>query len=336
MSDAVDAIPRSDWAKCCDLISRRKQFAAADMPSLRQRITDISGGRSSFAITDSGRFIGYNEAHFRISRIDLRFVSWNCEAKCETATFRTPSHHVVLHMPLRGEFEAGKDDDWIRVRPGDALVVNTPGWVRRRWEGRCDSVRLRIEREVANFADFKSTKGNPPLALIDFGQSVALARFIETLILDLSSDHPVLSDGPAAMHAERILSLLLLQSLRKQCGQAITSRPMAVPYYVRRAEQYLAKNYMTPITIEETAAATGVSLRTLYYGFKRHRGESPRKYLKGLRLLHARRTLLEAPLDTRRIGDIAMAVGYENKSQFTRDYREYFGETPTATACGIE
>ena len=67
-----------------------EHFAAADILSTRQRILDFSAGRSSFAVTNSGRFIGYGEAHARVGRIDLRFLSWNCEAKCETATFRTP------------------------------------------------------------------------------------------------------------------------------------------------------------------------------------------------------------------------------------------------------
>ena len=193
-----------------------------DILSTRQRILDFSAGRSSFAVTNSGRFIGYGEAHARVGRIDLRFLSWNCEATCETATFRTPDHHVVLHIPLRGEFEASQGDNWIKVKPGDALVVSAPGVLRRRWEGQCDLLNLRIGRDVVNLAAFKSAKelGDQPLTLIHLDQSLALARFIETIIHDLSSDHSTLSDAAAAMHAERLLSLLLLRSLRKQDGRA--------------------------------------------------------------------------------------------------------------------
>ena len=42
---------------------------------------------------------------------------------------------------------------------------------------------------------------------------------------------------------------------------------------------------MKPIDIGDLTAATGVSARTLYYGIKQHRGASPKKYLKGVRLL---------------------------------------------------
>ena len=318
-------------------MSRCEHFAAADILSTRQRILDFSAGRSSFAVTNAGRFIGYGEAHARVGRIDLRFLSWNCEAKCETATFRTPDHHVVLHIPLRGEFEASQGDSWVKVKPGDALVVSSAGILRRRWEGQCDLLNLRVGREVVNLAAFKSSKelGDQPLTLIHLDQSLALARFIETIIHDLSSDHSTLSDAAAAMHAERLLSLLLLRSLRKDDSRAIAGHSMVAPYYVRRAEQFVSENYMRPIDIDDLAAATGVSSRTLYYGFKQHRGASPRKYLKGVRLLRARRSLLEAQIHGGRVGEVAAAVGYDNKSQFARDYKEYFGESPTATLRGV-
>lgn len=340
MSDAPGSSPLSvsEWVKSCsDLMNRCEHFAAGDILSTRQRILDFSAGRSSFAVTNSGRFIGFGEAHARVGRIDLRFLSWNCEATCETATFRTPDHHVVLHIPLRGEFEASQGDNWIKVKPGDALVVSSPGVLRRRWEGQCDLLNLRIGREVVNLAAFKSAKelGDQPLTLIHLDQSLALARFIETIIHDLSSDHSTLSDSAAAMHAERLLSLLLLRSLRMHDGRAIADRAQVAPYYVRRAEQFVSDNYMKPIDIEDLASATGVSSRTLYYGFKQHRGASPGKYLKGFRLLRARRSLLEAQTRGGRVGQVATSVGYGNKSQFARDYKDYFGESPTATLRGI-
>ena len=316
MSDALSSssLSVSEWVKSCsDLMNRCEHFAAGDILSTRQRILDFSAGRSSFAVTNSGRFIGYGEAHARVGRIDLRFLSWNCEATCETATFRTPDHHVVLHIPLRGEFEASQGEDWIKVKPGDALVVSSPGVLRRRWEGQCDLLNLRIGREVVNLAAFKSEKelGDHPLTLIHLDQSLALARFIETIIHDLSSEHSTLSDAAAAMHAERLLSLLLLRSLRKHDGRAIADRAQVAPYYVRRAEQFASENYMKPIDIDDLAAATGVSSRTLYYGFKQHRGASPKKYLKCVRLLRARRSLLasqsslsRAAYRTRRNGSV--------------------------------
>jgi AraC-like DNA-binding protein len=51
-------------------------------------------------------------------------------------------------------------------------------------------------------------------------------------------------------------------------------------------------------------------------------------------MLRARRALLEAQIRGGRIGAIAATVGYGNKSQFARDYREFFGVSPTETLRG--
>jgi transcriptional regulator GlxA family with amidase domain len=86
---------------------------------------------------------------------------------------------------------------------------------------------------------------------------------------------------------------------------------------------------------DELAKASGVSVRTLYYGFKKYRNLTPVQYLKDMRLIQARRILIEAQSEGGRIHTIATMVGYDNASQFARDYRLHFGETPTDTLRGV-
>ena len=89
---------------------------------------------------------------------------------------------------------------------------------------------------------------------------------------------------------------------------------------------------MKPIDIGDLTAATGVSARTLYYGFKQHRGASPKKYLKGVRLLNARRSLLEAQLRGARVAEVAAAVGYENKEPVRARLQRLFRREPERDA----
>jgi transcriptional regulator GlxA family with amidase domain len=100
---------------------------------------------------------------------------------------------------------------------------------------------------------------------------------------------------------------------------------------VRRAEDYLRENYMNKISMKELAAACGVSVRTLHYGFEKFRDHSPAERLRAIRLMQARHALIEARISGNKIADIARLSGYENKSQFSRDYKAYFHESPTAT-----
>jgi AraC-like DNA-binding protein len=52
---------------------------------------------------------------------------------------------------------------------------------------------------------------------------------------------------------------------------------------------------------------------------------SPLQYQKWLRLNEARRLMLMERLDA---AAAAFQVGYESPSQFSREYRRYFGEPP--------
>jgi AraC-like DNA-binding protein len=334
-----NSLDLSHWIRSCSaLMTRHERFVATDFASTRQRILDFTRGRCSFTVTDSKRFIGFDEAHAHVGRIAVRFLRWDCDARCETETFRTPDHHVALHIPLSGSFEARQGDNWVTVEPGQVLVVSAAGTMQRRWEGRCDLLNLAVDREVVNRVASgrqKSAFIGQPLTVIDLARAATLARFIETIIHDLSSEEAAFSDTNIGLHAERILMLLLMRSMReKDSRPAPHEAPRVAPYYVRRAEQYMSENCMTRIEVSDLEQVSGVSARTLFYGFKQYRGASPMKYLKSVRLIRARRGLLEAQAQGGRVADIAAAVGYENKSQFARDYRSYFGETPTATLRG--
>jgi transcriptional regulator GlxA family with amidase domain len=58
---------------------------------------------------------------------------------------------------------------------------------------------------------------------------------------------------------------------------------------------------------------------------------SPAERLRAIRLTQARHALIEARISGNKIADVARLSGYENKSQFSRDYKAYFHESPTAT-----
>jgi transcriptional regulator GlxA family with amidase domain len=82
-----------------------------------------------------------------------------------------------------------------------------------------------------------------------------------------------------------------------------------------------------PLDVGRAATHANMSVTSLYRLFKAATGTSPGSYHKRLRLMEARRRVVERS-DT--VGRIAASVGYASPSQFTRDYRRAFGTSPTA------
>jgi AraC-like DNA-binding protein len=77
--------------------------------------------------------------------------------------------------------------------------------------------------------------------------------------------------------------------------------------------------------VEDLARHVGMSPSSFHQHFKAVTGMTPIHYQKRIRLQEARRSML---LDSIDIGDASFRVGYQSPSQFSKDYRQYFGRLP--------
>jgi AraC family ethanolamine operon transcriptional activator len=74
-----------------------------------------------------------------------------------------------------------------------------------------------------------------------------------------------------------------------------------------------------------------VSARTLQSGFQEVFGVSPQRFLRWQRFSGARRDLLEAEHGLARVCDIASRWGFIELGRFAVEYKQLFGESPSAT-----
>jgi len=80
-----------------------------------------------------------------------------------------------------------------------------------------------------------------------------------------------------------------------------------------------------PLSIDDIARRLDLSSDTLGRLFAAHTGMPPAAYYRSLRLRRGQGLLAHS---TMRIGEIAVACGFENPSGFARAYREMFGRSP--------
>ena len=94
---------------------------------------------------------------------------------------------------------------------------------------------------------------------------------------------------------------------------------------IAKAVKVLKENFNVPMQIEDLAKHIGMAQATFYRNFKRVTSVSPLQYQKQLRLHEAKRLML---FENETVSNAAYAVGYESPSQFSREYKRYFGKTP--------
>jgi AraC-like DNA-binding protein len=87
----------------------------------------------------------------------------------------------------------------------------------------------------------------------------------------------------------------------------------------------LRDDFAQPISIERLAAAARMSPSSFHQHFKALTAMTPLQYQKQLRLLEARRLMLNGGASAT---GAAYQVGYESASQFSREYARMFGAPP--------
>lgn len=96
-------------------------------------------------------------------------------------------------------------------------------------------------------------------------------------------------------------------------------------YQISKAIEWLKSNFFKPFSANELAAHSGMSISAFYTHFRLVTAMTPLQFQKKLRLNEARRLMLTESLDATAT---AFKVGYESPSQFSREYRRFFGESP--------
>jgi AraC family transcriptional regulator, glycine betaine-responsive activator len=94
-----------------------------------------------------------------------------------------------------------------------------------------------------------------------------------------------------------------------------------------KVAQLMEDNIERPLSLDEIAAATGLSRRQIERLFKRHLNCVPKRYYLQMRLRRARELLLQTSMP---IIDITTACGFQSPPHFSRCYRAQFGCPPSA------
>ncbi|MDT0145599.1 AraC family transcriptional regulator [Priestia aryabhattai] len=92
-----------------------------------------------------------------------------------------------------------------------------------------------------------------------------------------------------------------------------------------RITEYIQKNYMHPLTLEELAAMEQLTYPYLSRYFQQHMGQTFLKYVNEIRLEHSLRYLIETDLP---IIQIAMECGFTNLNTFHKLFKNTFHTTP--------
>ena len=120
----------------------------------------------------------------------------------------------------------------------------------------------------------------------------------------------------------QIFSYLLDANPTKQIGNHVDS----ADFFAVKAVDYIERNYMKNISVEEIATALGISRKHLYSVFSSVLSVAPKQYLI---LYRIEKACIRLKTTNQSVMEVSESVGYSNQFYFAKEFKRLTGITPT-------
>ncbi len=131
------------------------------------------------------------------------------------------------------------------------------------------------------------------------------------------------SPADAAILGEGRLRELYYAVLKGEAGES-ARRAFGVGNEIARTIDYLSSRLDEPVSIEDMAGRVGMSRAVFHRKFKQATTMSPIQFVKSMRLNTAAMQIANG----KTVSEAAMAVGYVSSSQFSREFKRLYGQSP--------
>lgn len=197
----------------------------------------------------------------------------------------------LLLLPARGQGQITAGKTGITLGPGTSAMISPEIGFKASYAQNYEFFVLKIDRQALTrklLALTGATINEPlrmaPQIIAARPEAKLLHEYLPVLANTLSA-----SVGPMptwwVAQTEQLLATMLLFSHQHNYSHLLEEIPAdAAPLQVRRAEEYIEANPQRPITMEDLAAVSGVSVFSLFRAFKRSRGYSPLEFAAQVRL----------------------------------------------------
>ncbi len=321
-------------------------FSSRDFDAIRAGVARIFKPHL-LRLHDAGKNLQARMHHLRQGAVSFNRLEYGAEVEIDPDRL---DDFFLVQIPVAGDAAILCGDRRFRSTPQAASLVSPTLPLHMRWHAGNAQVCVRFERELVErhcaahlgHALDRPLEFEPELRLDGpagryflrlvtlFAEETMLARRAGASLHPLA--HPLANERVAAHMASALINALIYgQASNMSAALAVPAAAAApAPHFVRRAEDYLRHHYAEAVTVEKLAAIAGVSVRTLFSGFRDFREVTPMTYLRRVRLDKARQALQRG--EAAGVTKVALDCGFSHLGRFAAQYRAQFGELPSETA----
>lgn len=154
--------------------------------------------------------------------------------------------------------------------------------------------------------------------------SMSSLEYVAHLVAVMIEEYECRLPGRQTMLTSRFMELVVYLSRHYDHGEKDLDNAMM---HLANAVSYIEDHYLEPITLEEIAATSNISIRHLNRIFKAYYLTTPIAYLQRLRLERACMLLRQTHLS---VTEISYACGFNDSNYLTRQFKKAYGVSPQA------
>ena len=314
------------------------KFATRDLGEARDYIHGFTGTHTfRTPVVANEMYFAHHER--QIGHISLNYTNLHCARGFEigkSAGADCYAFQFVLEGCCDLDTTVGRRQ---RVLPGEVFILGPDEISHEHWPSVCRQFVVRVEQEFVDRLVRNEIRASlkQPLAFKLVARDPGIASWFQHIIsvpedTDSPQTRSVLTCRRVVRSMEYTLTMMLLAGFEHSESEEFhRPSPTIAPYYVKRAEEFIRSHAREDLTVDRIAAAAGVSVRSIFYGFEQWRKTSPMAHVRELRLGLARRQLQAARDSGTTVSQAAVNAGFTNFSQFSKIYKARFGETPSTT-----
>jgi len=216
-----------------------------------------------------------------------------------------PKNYLMLTVPLPFECETFASAE--QPMAGIQISINT-----------VMLQDLLMDMEEAGFTGQKDQSSGISSGVLDEDILCAAERLLDVM------EHPL----RAKVLGPQIIREILFRVLISDNGGALQALVNRHTHFgqIAKALRRIESQYADNLSVEVLASEVNMSVSAFHHNFKAVTSTSPLQYLKTYRLHKARMMMM---YDGLKASAAALRVGYESASQFSREFKRYFGVTPS-------
>lgn len=307
-------------------------FQSEDLDEARERVAAVFCPHRLDTIGRGARLAARHH-HLRGDKASLNYIEYGAKTMIAPGTLEG---FYLLQIPLSGAAAISNGADRYVTAPGQAAVLNPQLPTTMIWEAGTRQLLVQIDRQ-AMIDQLSAQLGHraeaPPtfLGAMDMtgGAGATLRQMVNFLMAEADQGRHALGAGLMGRQVEAMLVSGLLEAHRHDYRDRLGRvRAAPRPRHLRLAESFIEANLDQPLTLDDIAAAAGISPRGLQLVFRQHRGTTPLNFWRDARLARAHGDLVAGRGS---VTEVALKWGFSHFGRFAQAYASRYGLSPRDT-----